>query len=63
MNAAVVLKILQATLGLTSALRTWGINYREVQDAQDAAEAAGEELSEETLKQFVDEAQAAIDAL
>ena len=63
MNAAAIFQILQAALGLTSALRAFGINYREVQDAQDAAEARGEEMSDETLQGFIDQAQAAIDKL
>ncbi|KKK56846.1 hypothetical protein LCGC14_2292420 [marine sediment metagenome] len=63
MNALALMKILQAALGLTNALRIWGINYREVQDAQDAAKAKGEELSDETLQGFIDQAQAAIDKL
>lgn len=63
MNATAIMKILQAMLGLTNALRIWGINYREVQDAQDAADAAGEKLSDETLQGFIDQAQAAIDKL
>lgn len=63
MNAAVMLQILNAALGLTSALRTFGINYREVLDAQEAAEAAGKEMSQETIQGFIDQSQAAIDQL
>ena len=63
MNAAAILQVLTAVLGLTSALRTFGINYREVLDAQEAAEAAGEELSQETIQGFIDQAQAAVDEL
>ena len=63
MNAAAILQVLTAVLGLTSALRTFGINYREVLDAQEAAEEAGEELSQETIQGFIDQAQAAVDEL
>ena len=63
MNALAMMKILQAMLGLTNALRIWGVNYREVQDAQDAARKRGEELSDETLQGFIDSAQAEIDKL
>ena len=63
MNSAAILQILNAALGLTTALRTLGINYREVLDAQEAAEAAGEELSAETRQGFIDQAQVAIDQL
>ncbi len=63
MNTAAILQILNAALGLTSALRTVGVNYREVLDAQEAAEAAGEELSQETIQGFIDQAQAAVDEL
>ena len=63
MNAAAVLQILNAALGLTSALRAFGINYREVLDAQEAADATGEPLSQETIQGFIDEAQDAINLL
>lgn len=63
MNSALVLQILNAALGLTGALRAFGINYREVLDAQEAAEAAGEEISQVVIQQFIDQAQAAIDEL
>jgi len=61
MNTAAILQILNAALGLTSALRTVGINYREVLDAQEAA--GDEELSQETIQGFIDQAQAAVDEL
>ena len=61
MNAT--LQILQALLALTNALRIFGINYKEVQDAQDAARERGEELSDETLQGFIDSAQDSIDEL
>jgi len=57
----VALQILQALLALTNALRIFGINYREVLDAQDAA--GDEELSDEVLQGFIDQAQDAIDKL
>jgi hypothetical protein len=63
MNAAAILQILNAALGLTSALRSFGVNYREVLDAQDAADAAGVPLSPEVIQGFVDQAQKAIDDL
>jgi len=58
-----ILKILQAALGLTDLLRNFGINYREVQDAQDAAREKGEELSQEILLNFVGQAQSEVDKL
>lgn len=61
MNAVALLQILQGLLGITNALRLFGINYREVLDAQ---EAAGEEgLSEEVIQGFIDKAQASVDEL
>ncbi len=62
-TATLILKILQAALGLTDLLRNFGINYREVQDAQDAAREKGEELSQEILLNFVGQAQSEVDKL
>ena len=56
-------KLIDAALVITSALKNVGINYREVMDAQDAAEAQGRELNAEERQVFIDQAQSAIDQL
>ena len=56
-------KLIDAALVITSALKNVGINYREVMDAQDAAEAQGRELNAEKRQVFIDQAQSAIDQL
>jgi hypothetical protein len=63
MNTNSILQLLNALLGLTAALRAFGVNYREVLDAQEAAAAIGAELSQETIQKFVDQSQKAIDDL
>ena len=63
MNAAIILKLIDAGLAITTTLASIGINYREIMDAQEAAEAAGREFSAADAQVFIDQAQAAIDRL
>ena len=63
MNALAILKALDMALAGMSLLKTMGINYREVIDAQEAAEAEGRELTDAERQNFVDQAQDAIDDL
>lgn len=63
MNALAILKALDMVLAGISLLKTLGINYREVIDAQESAEAEGRELTDGERQNFVDQAQDAIDEL
>jgi len=66
MNAATALligKLIDAALVITKALSDVGINYREVMDAQDLAEAEGRELNDAERQEFLDQAQNALDQL
>ena len=56
-------KLIDAALAITGALKNVGINYREVIDAQEAAEAEGRELNQAERQVFIDQAQAAVDSL
>lgn len=63
MDAATTLllvKLIDASLAITSTLTAAGINYREVMDAQEAAKAAGKEFS---ATEFIDQAQSAVSLL
>lgn len=62
-NALVVLKLLDVLLAAIGALSKLGVNYREVIDAQEQADAEGRELSPAELQNFVDEAQNEVDEL
>ena len=63
MNAIAILKALDMVLSGISLLKTLGINYREVIDAQENAESLGRELTDSERQFFVDQAQDAIDKL
>lgn len=57
-------KLIDAGLAITNALTKLGINYREVMDAQEAAEAQGRpDLNEAERQVFIDQAQSAVDQL
>lgn len=60
MDAAKILNIL---LSATSLAKELGLNYREVMDAQDQAEAEGRDLTDEERQGFIDQAQNAVDQL
>ncbi len=62
-TALLVGKLLDIAIAATSLLRSAGVNYREVMDAQDKAEAEGRELNEAERDIFLQQAQAAVDAL
>ncbi len=59
-TAMLVSKLIDIGLAMTNALKNVGINYREVMDEQDAAEAEGREVN---AQMFIDQAQAAVDDL
>lgn len=63
MNTAAVIKAIDLVLAGINLLRILGINYREVIEAQERAEAEGRELSAEERQVFIDQAQEAIDQL
>lgn len=63
MNALMLLRLLDAGLAINGALMSAGINYREVMDAQEKAQAEGRELSQAEREVFIDQAQAALDQL
>lgn len=63
MNSAAILKAIELLLGGISLLRTLGINYREVIDAQERADAEGRELNAAERQVFLDQAQQAVDQL
>lgn len=56
-------KILNIFLSATSLLQKLGVNYREVLDAQDRANAENRELTDEERQGFIDEAQTEVDQL
>lgn len=60
LTARLIIKMIDVTGAITSALADAGINYREVMDAQDAAKAAGTKFD---ASEFIDQAQTAIDKL
>ncbi len=59
-TAMLVGKLIDIGLAITGALKKVGINYREVMDEQEAAEAEGREVN---AQMFIDQAQSAIDKL
>jgi len=63
MNAAAALQVINVLLAGLRLVKELGINYQEVIDAQEAAEAEGRELSEAERQVFIDQAQDAIDQL
>ena len=63
MKAETIGKAIDILLAVTRLLETAGVNYREVIDAQSRAEAEGRELNADERQAFIDQAQAAIDAL
>lgn len=63
MDAASIVRAIDATLSLIALLKTAGVNYREVVEAQERAEAEGRELSAEERQAFVDKAVASVGKL
>ncbi len=59
-TALLIGKLIDAALVITKALADVGVNYREVMDEQEAAEAEGREVN---ASMFIDQAQSAIDQL
>ena len=59
-TALLVGKLIDVGLAITGALKNVGINYREIMDEQEAAEAEGREIN---TQMFLDQAQSAIDDL
>ncbi len=63
MDSATVMlisKLIDAGLTITTALASVGVNYREVMDEQEAAEAEGRPVN---AAMFIDQAQKALDQL
>lgn len=63
MDAALLLKLLDAGLAISSTLQQAGVNYQEVLDAQAAAAVEGRELNSQERQAFINQAQAAVDSL
>ena len=59
-TAMLVGRLIDIGLSITGALKNVGINYREIMDEQEAAEAEGREID---TQMFIDQAQSAIDDL
>ncbi len=62
-TALLIGKLLDIAIAATGALQSAGVNYREVIEAQEKADAEGRELNEAERQVFLDQAQAALDAL
>lgn len=63
MNSAAILEAINLLIGGIRLLKTLGINYQEVINAQEQADLEGRELNAEERQRFLDEAQQAIDRL
>ncbi|RKZ15814.1 hypothetical protein DRQ53_08075 [bacterium] len=63
MSAAVVLEVLQASVGIIKLLQSMQLDVGRVVELQKKATAEHRELSQEELQSLADSAQAAIDSL
>jgi hypothetical protein len=63
MSTGAALQSINLLLAAIQLARAVGVNYREIIDAQEAAEAAGTAVSQETIQKFLDQSQAAIGEL
>ena len=62
-DAQKILELLKIIKSARSMLQTFGVNYREVDDAVDAAEAEGREFGADDAQVFIDQARGAADRL
>ena len=58
-----ILEIIKIIRSARSMLARFGVNYREVDDAVDAAEAEGREFGADDAQVFIDQARSAADRL